>query len=250
MVIYSFDGTIIGIFTCIFESFMSDEIPYSLSDKPVQASFCDDIRYVKTDEKKSSRVIRAFVKYAGKSTLHDLYYAFRSDEKNKNTVIFNFIRKTIIRRDNITEDFSCPEVMDFYDLIKRIGNEIHRMKGFLRFSMANNGVYYAHFSPDNNITDLLLPHFTQRLGNQPFAIHDTKRNVIAMYDGRERKLVKLNSTLEVTLNNGEENFTALWQTYYEKVNISERENKRQMLNNMQARYHRHLPEKQLKIKVI
>jgi len=250
MTIYKYDGTIKGIFSCIFESFTSREIPAVITDEDVQLSFGDDIKEIETDEKKYARTIRAFVTYAGEGALHDLYYSFRSGEKNKHSVIFDFIRKTLERRTNISSDFSCAEVMRFYDLIKRIGTEIHRMKGFVRFSLAENGVYYAHFSTDNNIVDLLLPHFTARFSSQPFALHDVNRNIIAMYNGKERKVVKLSEPISVALENGEEKFIELWQTYYRKVTINERINERTMRGYMPVRYHEHLSEKQLKLKVV
>lgn len=250
MTIYKYDGTIMGIFSCIFESFTSHETPMVITDEDVQLCFGDDIKEIETDEKKYTRALRAFATYAGEGALHDLYYAFRSGEKNKHLVIFDFIRKTLERRANISSDFSCAEVMRFYDLIKRIGTEIHRMKGFVRFSLAVNGVYYTHFSTDNNIVDLLLPHFAARFSSQPFALHDVKRNIIAMYNGKERRVVKLTEPLSVELENSEETFTELWQTYYRKVTINERLNERAMRGYMPVRYHEHLSEKQLKLKIV
>lgn len=250
MTIYKYDGTINGIFSCIFKSFMSDETPLFISSDCVQTSFCDEIVNVATDGQKSNRVVKAFIRYAGKGALHDLYYAFRSGDRNKDTVIFNYVRKTLECRSDISQDFSCPAALDFYELINRIGNEIHLMKGFLRFSMTDNGVLYAHFSPDNDVADLLLPHFIARLGKEAFVIHDTKRNVVAMYNGAERKVVKLTVPLCVTLADGEENFTALWQTYYDSVTIKERLNERAMRGYMPARYHEFLSEKNKKTLIV
>ena len=250
MTIYKYDGRIKGIFSCIFKSFTSREIPAVITDEDVQLSFGDDIKEIETDEKKYARALRAFVSYAGEGALHDLYDAFRRGEKNKHSVVFDFRRTTLERRANISSDFSCAEVMRFYDLIKRIGTEIHRMKGFVRFSLAENGVYYSHFSTDNNIVDLLLPHFADRFSSQPFALHDVKRNIIAMYNGKERKVVKLSEPLSVALENGEEEFIELWQTYYRKVTVNERINECTMRGYMPVRYHGHLSEKRLKLKVI
>ena len=250
MIIYKFDGTLNGIFSCIFNSFTSHEIPDVITNDNIQTGFVDEIKIIESCVDKAKRVIRAFVKYAGEGALLDVKYAYRSGEKNKDKVIFSFIRKTLERRMNISTDFCCPEVLDFYDTIKRIGTEIHRIKGFLRFSLADNGVYYAHFSPDNDITELLISHFSARFGTQPFAIHDVKRNVLAMCYKGERKIIKLDKPLRVYLNSEEDAFINLWQTYYRKVTIKERINERNMLNYMPSRYHEYLSEKRQKIKIV
>ena len=43
---------------------------------------------------------------------------------------------------------------------------------------------YAKYIPDNDITELIAPHFLRRLGNLPFIIHDGKRGKIAISNGK------------------------------------------------------------------
>lgn len=243
MLIYKYDGTIDGIFSCIFESFTKKEKPDLVTDQEVQLLFDGQIRYVKTDYNNNKRIITALYRYIGINALSDIRYAFRLGNPNKATVIFKYIYKTFEERKNISAKFSEQVVLDFYDTIKKIANEVHKMKGFIRFNECANGVYYAHFSPDNDITDLLLPHFKLRFKNMPFVIHDVKRNVLALYDGKESKVIKATSTLYVHLSEEEENFQKLWKTYYNSVNIKERKNEKLMNAFMPIRYHEHLTEK-------
>ena len=244
---YKFDGSIDGIFSCILRCFINRENPNELTCDPVQLSLTDTTVEVETDYANNKRVINALYKYCGSATLHDLKYAFRSGDKNKNTVIFNYLKRTFECRKNISDKFSESVVMNYYELIKRISLEVHRMKGFLRFSESEKGIFYAHFEPDNDVADLLVPHFASRFKNIPFAIHDVKRNKLVMHYNGKTETVSPNFPISVILGKNEENFDNLWKAYYDSVSIKERTNQKLMLSFMPARYHKHLNEKRLKI---
>lgn len=243
MLIYKFDGSIDGIFSCIYHAFVNKECPSLITDSDIQLSLDATIRNIETDYTLNKRIISALYRYIGINALSDIKYAFRASGSAKHNIIFKYIYKTFEARKNISCKFSEQTVMDFYDTVKQIGHEVHRMKGFIRFNECANGIFYAHFSPDNDIADLLLPHFMMRFKNMPFIIHDVKRNVVALYNGNESKVLKLNQTLYVQLSDGEESFQNLWKTYYNSVNIKERKNIKLMNSFMPTRYHIHLTEK-------
>lgn len=244
---YKFDGSLDGIFSCILRCFINKENPNELICDPVQLSLTDQIVEVETDFNNNKRVINAFYKYCGSSALRDLKYAFRSGDKNKNTIIFNFIKKTFDCRKNISDKFSDPVVMQYFDLIKRISLEAHRSKGFLRFSESEKGVLYARFEPDNDVADLLVSHFSNRFKDIPFAIHDLKRNKLIMHANGKTQTIIPNFPIAIVLGKHEENFDNLWKTYYDSVTITERINPKLMYSFMPARYHKHMNEKRLKI---
>lgn len=243
MLIYKFDGTIDGLFTCIYTSFINKEKPDLITSSEVQLTLDGTLRFIETDYQNNKRIITALYKYIGINALSDVKYAFRFGDDSKFGVIFNYIYKTFEFRKNISGKFSEQAVMDFYDIIKKIGNEVHRFKGFVRFNESANGILYAHFSPDNDITDLLLPHFKMRFKNLPFVLHDVKRNVVAMCYNGESKVVHATQTLYVELSAQEKEFQNLWSTYYNSVNIEERKNIKLMNAFLPVRYHSHLTEK-------
>lgn len=242
MTIYLYDGTIDGIFSCIFRSFTKKETPSFITSDSAQMSLTDDIIEVKTDYKANERIIAAIYKYGGLNALNDVKFAFRSGDKRAPTIIFNYIKKTFEARKCISGKFSDDDVLAFYDLIKRISLEVHRFKGFLRFSESVEGILYSRFEPDNNIADLLLPHFKARFSDLPFAIHDAKHSVVAMCNGKETKVVNAQVSF-VTLGANESAFGALWREYYKDVNVASRKNERLMRAYMPVRYFKNMPEK-------
>ena len=247
MTTYFFDGTKNGLLTCIFESFYDRRIPDDVTTECVQYGLLDEIVTIKTDSEKAERVYKCLKNCKTKYLVSDFNLTFRSGEKKRFKVLFDYLNVAISNKNiDVSKAFALPEIPAFTDLKNRIYTETHRFKGFLRFMETEKGFYYACYEPDNDITELLVPHFTARL-QSPFIIHDIKRNILALCDGKRYKILNGGDNgVTVFMSESEEIFLDLWQQYYKSINIEERKNLRQMRNYMPERYWKNLSEKQEK----
>ena len=247
MTTYFFDGTKNGLLTCIFESFYEKRIPDDVTTECVQCGLLDEIVTIKTDNEKAERVYKCLKNCKTKYLVSDFNLTFRSGEKKRFKVLFDYLNVAISNKNiDVSKAFALPEIQAFTDLKNRIYTEMHRFKGFLRFMETEKGFYYACYEPDNDITELLVPHFTARL-QSPFIIHDIKRNILALCDGKRYKILNGGDNgVTVFMSESEEIFLDLWQQYYKSINIEERKNLRQMRNYMPERYWKNLSEKQEK----
>lgn len=247
MTTYLFDGTKNGLLTCIFESFYDRRIPDDVTTECVQCGLLDEIVTIKTDNEKAERVYKCLKNCKTKYLVSDFNLTFRSGEKKRFKVLFDYLNVAISNKNiDVSKAFALPEIQAFTDLKNRIYTETHRFKGFLRFMETEKGFYYACYEPDNDITELLVPHFTARL-QSPFIIHDIKRNILALCDGKRYKILNGGDNgVTVFMSESEEIFLDLWQQYYKSINIEERKNLRQMRNYMPERYWKNLSEKQEK----
>lgn len=247
MTTYFFDGTKNGLLTCIFESFYDRRIPDDVTTECVQCGLLDEIVTIKTDNEKAERVYKCLKNCKTKYLVSDFNLTFRSGEKKRFKVLFDYLNVAISNKNiDVSKAFALPEIQAFTDLKNRIYTETHRFKGFLRFMETEKGFYYACYEPDNDITELLVPHFTARL-QSPFIIHDIKRNILALCDGKRYKILNGGDNgVTVFMSESEEIFLDLWQQYYKSINIKERKNLRQMRNYMPERYWKNLSEKQEK----
>ena len=247
MTTYFFDGTKNGLLTCIFESFYDRRIPDDVTTECVQCGLLDEIVTIKTDNEKAERVYKCLKNCKTKYLVSDFNLTFRSGEKKRFKVLFDYLNIAISNKNiDVSKAFALPEIQAFTDLKNRIYTETHRFKGFLRFMETEKGFYYACYEPDNDITELLVPHFTARL-QSPFIIHDIKRNILALCDGKRYKILNGGDNgVTVFMSESEEIFIDLWQQYYKSINIKERKNLRQMRNYMPERYWKNLSEKQEK----
>ncbi|MDE6442273.1 MAG: TIGR03915 family putative DNA repair protein [Clostridia bacterium] len=240
MRIYICDGTPDSFFTAVFDAF-NDKTGIITSDRDVQLSLDSEIVYVKSDEKKSERVQRGIYRYDSEA-VRDVLYVLRSCDGLKEQTTLEYIRRLTEKKASIKKAYNLPEVVEFNDILHKVTGEIHRLKGFLRFMESSNGAFYAPYSPDNNITELLMPHFAERFKSERFVIHDLKRKIAGMYNGHEW-IIGYAGEAEIYLSEYERAFETLWKKYYKSVNIKERPHEKQMKGYMPVRYWKYLPEK-------
>lgn len=240
MKIFICDGTPECFFTAVFDAYNESDCLIT-SDSDVQLSLDCEIVKVKTDGGKCERVKRGIEK-CDRDGVYDVETALRSCLSLKEQTAFEYIKRLMQNKAPIKKAFNIPEVIEFNDILFKITGETHRLKGFLRFMESESGVFYAPYSPDNDITDLLMPHFAERFKSERFVIHDLKRKIAGMYDGHEWILTYAGEA-EVYLSEYEKAFETLWKKYYSSVNIKSRPHEKQMKGYMPVRYWKYLPEK-------
>ncbi len=236
--LYIIENSLENLLTAVFESYKNKDKNVSVYCENCQTSYLEDLKIIKNDKEKALRVEKALRKILGYSYNH-LKLAFRSGESKKNTIIFNYICESLNARANISENFANESVYSFYEILRKVQKELHHLKGFIRFSKTDDGIYYASFYPDNDVCDILLPHFVRRYSSMPFILHDYKYNKLCAYNGKKSKIIsKKIPPLKI-----KDDINSLFKTYYQSVNIESRKNLKLMKNYMPKRYHLNMPEK-------
>ena len=131
--------------------------------------------------------------------------------------------------------------MPFNTLVDKVWLERHRFTGFLRFEETKNGLLYAEYAPDNDITDLLAPHFIKRI-NLPFVICDVKRSRFAAWNGKELALFNADIPTNVLRSQFEKNVNDLWRGYFKATNVKERPHPKQQDGYLPRRYRKFMSE--------
>lgn len=237
------DGTEDGFYTAVFCAYEKKAKDAVLgSDKNVQTGLFDLQTEVETDEEKVARVKRKFSSI-DKKCLQEISMILRSGNADKEQTAFLYLREILRENAPVREMLAKSEARNALALVQNVAYETHRVSGFLRFHETESGTYYSPYSPDNDITELLMPHFFARLKKIPFIIHDVKRKKAGISDGTRWTIVFANDAA-VLFSKDEENFLHLWTDYYQNVAIPERKNTRQMKQSMPVRYWKFMPEKQ------
>jgi probable DNA metabolism protein len=102
--------------------------------------------------------------------------------------------------------------------------------------------YYAALEPDYNIISLLALHFSKRLSDQRWVIHDLKRKSAVVYDKEGWFLTSIAKPLNSHLSTDEKDFQGLWKLYFKNIAIENRKNPRLQKQYMPVRYWAHLVE--------
>lgn len=234
------DGGEDCFYTAVFDAYRQRESIIT-SERNLQLGFENQVIEIKTDQEKATRVKNRLNQYDPLAA-DEISLMLRSCEGIKEQTAFEYIKLIVERKGPVRTMSNLPAVIEALDVKGKVLTEVHRLNGFLRFMENEKGVLYAPCSPDNDIIDLLALHFAERFKSLQFVIHDVKRKIAAMYDGRNLVMFDADGA-DVYLSEYEKTFENLWKLYYKSVNIAERPHEKQMKGYMPVRYWKFLPEK-------
>lgn len=237
--IYFYDGSKNAFLTAFLLAYHDENAVLTCGSK--QLTIGQEARFVQTDSERAARTEKRLLEIDPNSMV-DLCTLLRSGDEDRDMVAFDYFRLLASRGEPIKAMLAEDAVAAADECIRRVGLEIHRMHGFVRFMECASGALYAPISPDHDIADALVPHFRARLSSYPFVIHDVKRGKAAIYDGEHTFLAPLDRA-EVVLSADEMAWQSLWKSYYESVNIPSRERLKQLRGYMPVRYWKFLPER-------
>ena len=254
MTVYTFDGTMDGLLTAVFDA-------YSLKEQPEQLLktgdalplFCEHTYHVTTDDEKSRRVWTGLEKQLPLEAMKLISVSWLSELSELSTPLFQYICK-VFRQGDISKNFADSDVLAVTNIARRVLHEQLRMKQFIRFQKAKDGTYLAVVSPDHNVLPIIIDHFQDRFNDQPWLIYDARRHYGFYYDGQTAIRITFENEASVPFNlsNGKLNeevlssddqlLQNLWRTYFKAICIKERMNPRKQLQDMPRRYWKYMTE--------
>lgn len=242
MKIIVYDGTFEGFLTVIFTQY-KEIFKIKIESEKDQISFLDQ-KYIKTNFEKAKRVEDSIKKNISEEFYYDIKIAFKSDYKNKDTIIARLIKLSFLKGEKITKSAN-KYAIDFNKMVKNYGREAHAFKGLLRFKEIQEGFLFAEYESHNDILEDLSRHFLQRMPKEKFVIYDKNKNkaFVSIYGNFE--VVEI-LNLDIKESKKEEFFQNLWIGFYDAIAIKERKNKKRMIENMPKKYWKNLPEKNRK----
>ncbi len=236
--LYLFDGTKYGFLTAFTKAFSDGDA--LLCSKRVQIPLGMGQVCVETDLDLAKQAENRLLSF-DRDCIRDLDTLLRSGEENNEQIAFRYFRLLATEKVPISKRLADLDVFRAVELMKKVGHEIHKFHGFIRFMETKSGALYAPFSPDNDIADLLALHFRARLPQYPFVLHDVKRKKAAVCDGKNIFVAPLDRA-DVLLSTNERDWQGLWKKYYAAVNIPSRARLKQMRGYMPSRYWKFLTE--------
>ena len=262
MTVYTFDGTMDGLLTAVFDAFERHEQPEKLlASGDALPLFCDQIHEVVANEEKAQRVWKGLEKRLSFNAIRLISVSWLSELPELNNALFNYICKTFQlpaqSGSSIERNFADPDVLAVTNIARKVLHEQLRMKQFIRFQKAKDGTYLAVVMPDHNVLPLIIEHFRDRFNDQPWLIFDAKRHYGYYYEGKDKPIwitFEDESTIPFNLTDGKLNddvlssddhlMQELWRTYFKAICIRERMNPRKQLQDMPRRYWKYMTEKQ------
>ncbi|MDT8715633.1 TIGR03915 family putative DNA repair protein [Clostridium sp. 19966] len=241
--VYLYDGSFDGFLTCVYESYYGDKKPIKITLKTsFIPNLIETVIDVETCIEKASKVFNAIETKIGRAALKNIFTVYLSEAENFEMLLLNYIRLGFRLGFEIHNHLHNDIVLQVVKLCRKVNNEAHLMCGFVRFKELQNSIYYSVIEPDHNILTLIAPHFSERLANEKWIIHDVKRESAVLYDTKEWILTPFSKDAAKEFFSERDEFEVLWRTYYKTVVIKERTNPRLQKRMMPARYWKYIIE--------
>lgn len=242
MMDYLYDGTFEGLLTCIHHHYYTDKASGIFNKNNYQANMLTESMIIETDPDKATVVYEAILNKISPYDLRRIYRVFLSDDVEKELKILRYIVLGFKIGSSISMLHGNPIVFDVQSIEKKIFVEKERMLQFVRFSVTEDGVLYSQIEPDNDVLELLHTHFCDRFKNDPFIIHDVKRNKAMVAYQKNWYICDFTSDEIPELSEDEMTCRKLWKNYFENIAIKERTNPKCQRRSMPVRYWKHLTE--------
>lgn len=252
--VYQCEDTPEGIFTAIYDAGMSG---YGHDFIRIQAQtpglhenidlFSEYIT-VETNEEKAQKVLRSVKEKISIEVYKHIMRAVCSVEADKANVIYHYIVYGFALGKKVTKALQIPWVQRVFEINRRVANEVHRYREFIRFQeiQKNPPVLLAVFEPQNYILALVTEHFADRLNPEYFVIYDKAHKEAAFHSAGGNWFVHALDEEECrtldALEQQKEDYADLWKVFFEAICIQQRKNENLQRNMLPLRYRKHMTE--------
>ncbi len=250
---FIYDGSFNGFLTAVFIGFEQKMSHADIQpNTSVQNGLFTETETIFTNLEKAKRVWNG-VKNRSSTAIKNIYFAFLSEQKGIEPLLYCYIQKLMQCTENNTSNFTDDCILKINQLAHKVGREKHRMEAFVRFQLTKDDVYFAIIEPDFNVLPLVSKHFRSRYADQQWIIYDAKRNYGLYFNLEAVEIVNLdlqntfaNSIHENTAFKSEEyDYQQLWNNYFQSTNIKSRINKKLHTQHVPKRYWKYLSEKKV-----
>lgn len=249
MTIYTCENTFEAMMTCIYDAWAGKlghkNIKLQLEPIVQKELFCDYV-YVPADAEKAEKVVRSIQRKISFQAYEQVYMAAMSYEEGKLDTIYRFLLFGFAYGKAVTEMLAAEPVMEILRLKRKVGNETHFFREFVRFHCVEGNVYVSHIEPKCNVVGMVAEHFSDRMPSEYWMIIDDNRRIAAVHPKDEPFYLTELSDEETKRLRGTEKqkdiYTDLWCEFFETIGIEERKNPRCQRTMMPLWYRKHMTE--------
>ena len=241
-----YDGSYEGLLTAIFVAFDTYKNAHITDISPItgtQNTLFGDYINIETDETKFERVQNGILDKLGMEVLETVYEAYLSEMDKCGLYILEYLQFAFQVGNQVNLHFAEERVTRVLDLKRKVGFEIVRLAGFVRFKDIGYGVLYARICPTYNVVAMLMQFFIDRLPGQRVIIYDEKRNIYAVYDGDDFCLTDHIPFAANEMPDVNADYEALWKVFFNSIAIEERKSRKRQMALMPKKYWKNIVEK-------
>ena len=253
--VFAYDRTWDGMLTAVFDAFFRRQFPVAFIGEGEVPPLFVRVHRVVTDDGKAGRVLRALRRKLSAGAVTGLATSLYSGLPELDLHLFRYVCKALRAERGIETNFADADVLFVTDTCRKVLRERLRMMQFVRFQKTADGTYFSMIEPDFDVLPLVVPHFSDRFGEERWLIFDRRRRYGYYHADHRAVRVTFDEGAELfRLPDGrlggamrdadEADYQKLWRTYFKAICIKERLNPRKHRKDMPVRYWKYLTEKQ------
>ena len=218
-----FDGSFDGFLCVVYEIYYKKIIPINIQTE-AEITLAESLVTIKTNHSYAQRVFLAIKKKISDEAASKVYYAFLSFEQGRFMPIVQYIKLGFAVGHMVDSHLHEDCVRFVHKLANHSGKEAHLLFGFCRFEQTKQGVLYCKITPKNDVLPIVANHFSQRLMNEVWMIHDRVRNQAAVYNGNNFIIAQVPKDVVIDYADNEEEVQNQWITFFNSIAIEARTN--------------------------
>lgn len=240
-VVYLYDGSFAGFLCCVFAAFENREQPAEIWPFDAEQPTLFRLRDIDTDTARADRVHAGIHKKLGPQAADWVEDAFYSALPDKEKAVLAFLRLGFAKGPTVCAMLGHPQVAPIFAASRALRHETHLLTGFVRFG-DYGGTLVARITPKNFVLPYLAPHFCARFPNERFIIYDETHRFALAAAGKKWSIAPVESLQLPPPDAAEARFQALWQQFYDTIEVQARHNPRCRMTHMPKRFWQNTPE--------
>lgn len=248
MTVFLCEDSFEGVFSVIYDAWASKishkELRIHVGTVQQRELFTEYI-FCDSDSEKAEKVMRTIVRKISYKAYRQCMYCALSSEEDRADVIYRFLLLGFTVGAAITDYLKEPSVMRLFEYGRKVSNEAHYYREFLRFSKEGE-IYISHISPPCDVLEYVGDHFSDRMPSESFLIIDDNRKKALIHPEDQDYYVRILTEQEFAgLKQHElkkDEYSSLWKTFFDTIAIKERTNPACQRNHLPLFFRKHMTE--------
>jgi probable DNA metabolism protein len=218
-----------------------DEILRSDRGGGVRQELLFETTKIDNDAQVAEATAAALKKRVSSRLLSDVWFALLSCDGNVDMALWHTLERVWTLGKRAEADLADGYASAVRKAALRTGGEYNKYLGLVRFKDVG-GLFYAELEPDCDVLTLLADHFSARLPDQGWVLHDLRRKKAAVYDTTKWVVADMDLPQAPPSTEREREFQALWREFYRSTTTLQRLNYKTQRGHMPKKYWKHLVE--------
>lgn len=239
-----YDGTIEGLMSAVFAAWeLHHQVEDVLSQEYGQIRLGQQVVVIETDFEKAQRVKAGLQRRCGVKTWRTIAQAACADGADVGTIVYQAIRRLMGKNGaQALNEAADPTIAALLKLARHVEIETEHMRQFMRFSQADDGLWYAVCNPNASVVPLVMNFFAARFNTQRFIIYDEVHHLAGISEDGSWELVRINQLNVPAPNEHEALMQDAWKHFYRSATIEARYHPELRRHFMPMRLWKHITE--------